>query len=531
MAGTASYGPTLAGAPTSLPGRAFRCAGIGALWALGFAGLVAARLPASAALAVPLFAASAGAVFGLLRPGSAALRHPLAAAVAAGAGLVSRHWPEPTFFILVPLLAAAIAWSLAADESASDTLPSWALPATVIGAAAVFFFQSAIRHWQFASGSRDLGLFYQSHWLMAHGLAPRNTVMGLHAFADHMAILDALLAQLLRIDDGPETLLFVQACAAASGALPLFWLARHILGRSRWALVVAWVRLLSPDVHSAVMFDYNPTCIGSAAILWTAWALVCRGTPAALAAALVTCLAKENLCIYVAVVALVLAWRAAPRRRSFAVVALATAVFVVDMRLLFSGRFDPDGYPHWRFEQLGETPSEGALAVVSAPHRAAMLLVDHRQKRRSLLLPLMTTGYVGLADPLSLVLQLPNWAERFLSTHGTRWWGYHYGMPAAATAALGLILGWRRLQTAGRRTGQVPAYLVSCALLAGVFPPLQDAGREPAERSLRTASAVLRLRRGRSYPARRGRVRGHRPRAQGRRSDHSCHTSPGAPSS
>lgn len=99
------------------------------------------------------------------------------------------------------------------------------------------------------------------------------------------------------------------------------------------------------------------------------------------------------------------------------------------------------------------------------------LLVDHPQKRRALLQPLAATGYVGLAAPISLLLQTPNWGEALLSTHRTRWWGYHYGVPAAATAVLGLMMGWRRLRQAGRDGARLPHYVVACALLTARLPP------------------------------------------------------------
>jgi hypothetical protein len=93
--------------------------------------------------------------------------------------------------------------------------------------------------------------------------------------------------------------------------------------------------------------------------------------------------------------------------------------------------------------------------------------VDHPQKRRALLLPLAATGYVAMADPATLLMQAPNWAERFLSSHRTRWWGYYYGMPAVATALVGAILGARRLQSAGLAGPRLGGYVAMCALIAG----------------------------------------------------------------
>jgi len=128
-----------------------------------------------------------------------------------------------------------------------------------------------------------------------------------------MELLDYAVAPLLRLHGGPETLLAVQAMALASAVFPLGWMGARVLESSRAGLALAVAWLLAPDVHSGVMFDYNPMLLGSAALLWTAWALLCRGTPSSLIAAVVACLAREDLCLYVAVLALVLALRG--RRR------------------------------------------------------------------------------------------------------------------------------------------------------------------------------------------------------------------------
>ena len=446
-------------------------AGTGALWGLAAAGLLAPR--ASPAMALVLFAAgaAAGAVAALARARAEAWRHPALAALAAACGGLMTVAPEPTFFLLVPLLAAALAWPFSADEAGEPPVPRGAVPALFGAAAAAFFWQSARRHWTFASGGRDLGLFYQTHWLMAHGLPLLNTVMGMPVFADHMTFDDFLVAPLLRLHDSATTLLFVQALAVASGVFPLHALGARWLGRPRLGLGLAAAWALAPDVHMGVMFDYNQTPFASALLLWTAWALVRGGPVAVFVTALLACGAKTDFCVYVAVIAIVLALRrAASWRRAAAVAAMATALFALELAVLFPW-FRAGGFRHWEFEDLGEGPREIALSALERPHRAATLIVDHPQKRRALLLPLATSGYVGMADPVSLLLQLPNWGERFLSSHRTRWWGYYYGMPAVATALVGALLGARRLSAAHRAGPHVGAYAAACALLVGVFPP------------------------------------------------------------
>jgi uncharacterized membrane protein len=460
----------------------------GACWGTGAFGLIAANLRADAAPLL-LAGAVAGAILASRRPAARSLDHPWLAALAAVAGAAVTVSPEPAFFLLVPLVVASVAWPLAAadapDAPLKRALPPWTLPAVFAAGAAVFFFQSAGRYWAYGAGSKDLGLFYQTHWLIAHGLPPLNTVMGMHALADHMELLDYAVAPLLRAHDGPEALLFVQALAVASAVFPLGWMGARILESSRAGLALAAAWLLAPDVHAGVMFDYNPMLPGSAALLWTAWALLCRGTAASVAAAVVACLAREDLCLYVTVLAAVLAVRGAGWKRAAAVAGVALTIFALEVLVLFP-RFRPSGFRHWeQFAEAGETAADapsGAAGLATA-------LVDHPQKRRSMLQPLAATGFVGLADPLSIVLQAPNWGERFFSSHGTRWWGYHYGAPAAATALVGAILGWRRMRAAGREGPRMGAYLAGCALVAGLLPPYST----PALREHRVRRSELYL--------------------------------------
>ena len=442
-------------------------AAIGGCWGTAAFGLVAANLRAEA---WPLLALGAclGAALGAWQPSAPSLDHARLAVLAAAAALVMIIAPEPAFFLLVPLVVASVCWPLstvgAPPPPMSRALPSWTLPATFAVGASVFFLQSAHRYWSFGAGAKDLGLFYQTHWLIAHGLPPLNTVMGMHALADHMELLDYVIAPLLRLHDGATTLLLAQALAVASAVFPLGWMGARVLESSRAGLALAVAWLLAPDVHAGVMFDYNPMVVGSAALLWLAWALLCRGTPACVIAAAVAGLAREDMCLYGAVLALVLAMRGAPWRRAALVAALMLAFFAVEM-LVFFPRFRPEGFRH--FEQFEEAAEAGPVR----PLGVAGALVDHPQKRRSLLQPLTATGFIGLADPVSLALQMPNWGERFFSSYGTRWWGYHYGVPAAATSLVGAILGWRRLRRAGREGRRMGAYLAGCALVTGLLPP------------------------------------------------------------
>jgi uncharacterized membrane protein len=445
---------------------------VGALHGFGAGCLVASRLEAWAAGVTIGLCLVLGAATALRLPSWPALARPWLSLVSALVGVALLRSVELAFFALVPLVAAAVAGAVTRPGREARPLPRWAVPALFALAAVAFFLQSANRHWQFASGSMDLGIFVQQHWLLSQGLAPFNTVMGMHMLADHMDWIDVLIAPLLRVAPGPETLLLVQALVVASAVFPLAALGTRLVGAYA-GLTAAAAFVLAPDVHMGVMFDYNPSTIGSALLVWAAAAIVTRGPVAAVGFALLACAAKENFTLYVAVLGLALSlMRLASWKRGLSITLLALSIFALQITVIFP-RYRTGGFRHWEFEELGETPKQIAAAAVGHPVRTTELLVDTADKRRGLLLPLLGTGYLGVAEPATLLLLLPNWGERFLSTHRTRWWGYYYGMPAVAMACLGMLVAWRRLARAGASGDRLPAYVLACVLIAGLFPPYE----------------------------------------------------------
>ena len=82
---------------------------IGALWGVAAAGLLVARVGPDAAVLVLALGALIGAAAAWAFPDGEALGHPVLAGVGAFSGALMTVAPEPTFFLLVPLVAAAAA--------------------------------------------------------------------------------------------------------------------------------------------------------------------------------------------------------------------------------------------------------------------------------------------------------------------------------------------------------------------------------------------------------------------------------------
>lgn len=353
-----------------------------------------------------------------------------------------------------PALALALAyvlWPLLADPSRRllDRVPRWRLVSTapVLVFSSVFvvvFIQSYRRHLWFGSAGKDLGLFHQSIWLLSRFKAPNNTIMGMHAFADHLEFIDFLVAPLMWLWPSPGALLAFQAVCVALGAVAVFDLARRKLGSAVLGVLLMFAYVAAIDLQNAVMFDWNPTTCGAGLLPWIVWCYE-HDRPRTFAVAIIlVALTKENLVLYALTLCLVLGWER-PRRRAWVAAAALFVFFVVEMKVIFPA-FRPEGFRHLRYEELGSSGGEILFTVITKPWYALSLLASPQSKVDGLLAPLSTVAFVGLLAPRWLLALVPMTLERFWSTHTNRYWGYHYGAGAGVLAIVAAIMGLAALR-------------------------------------------------------------------------------------
>ncbi|MBI5508734.1 MAG: DUF2079 domain-containing protein [Deltaproteobacteria bacterium] len=371
-----------------------------------------------------------------------------------------------------PCLGLFIAWSvwpvvarlwgrggarLVAIAGRGADLAPWLL---ALCCALVIFLQSYRRYWWFGAGGKDLGLFHQSVWLLSRFEAPHNTVMGLHAFADHLEFIDVLLAPVMWIWADAGALLLCQALIVAAGAVPIFLLGRRHLGSGIAAAAMVAVYLIGIDLQQAYMFDFNPTTCGAGLLPWVVWAFE-RERPILFALFLVlVALTKENLVLYGLGLCLTLAC-GVRRRLPLAAAALLAGFFVLEMKVIFP-LFAPEGFRHLRFEAMGGSATEILWSAVKSPAAAFALLWTPGNKINGLLSPFSTMAFAALLAPRYAFALAPVILERFWSSHANRWWGFHYGAGAGVLALLAGIEGLARFRrfAAGRA-----AYLGDVAVL------------------------------------------------------------------
>ncbi len=235
-----------------------------------------------------------------------------------------------------------------------------------------FIVSTWLRHLNLMSAHFDLGIMDQVLWQTVHGqvFAMTGPTLGLlqSRLAIHGDLLLLAYAPFYALWQDPRTLLTLQVLAVASGALPLFWLARRRLPET-WAVSVAALYLLQPVLQWSVLFDIHAIVLATPALLWGVWAAVTKRRVVMCSVLCLTLLAKEEVGLVVALTAVVLGWRHVISSRAAWILGLIALVWVLIMTGLILPRFatNESHFAIQYFSEYGQTVPGVFLGLLRHP--------------------------------------------------------------------------------------------------------------------------------------------------------------------
>ena len=156
----------------------------------------------------------------------------------------------------------------------------------------------------------------------------------------------------------PIMLTTAQALILASGALPVFWLARKHVGDDRAACNLALAYLPFPAVQWIALFDFHPVTLAVPLLLYMIWFLDEDRLLAATVFAVLAASSKEDIPLAIAGIGL---WYAVRRHRplvGWAMVVLGVAWTAVSLWIIVPhfGTGGPNPF-YGRWESVGGSPS------------------------------------------------------------------------------------------------------------------------------------------------------------------------------
>jgi len=337
--------------------------------------------------------------------------------------------------------------------------------------AAEFTALSVLRHRAFNTGRFDLGNIVQAIWTTAHGdgFLQQTNLHGeqISRLGSHFEPILAVFAPLWLIWPSPDMLVTVQALALASGALPVFWLARKHLGSERAAFGLALVYLIYPPLQWLAVDEFHPGALACPLLLYAFWYLDEDRLVMFGAFALVACLTREEIPLVVAGMGV---WYALRRRHyAFGLGVAAAGLALTAVIVTFVTPHFRHGAPltfYGRYKDVGGSPTEAVRMIFSHPIHVLQVAFDHRGIRYliDLLLPL---AGISLLAPLALIPALPLLAINLLSSaFGQTSIHFHYTAGEIPILVAAAVLGTAWL--AGKRT-RMAVWITGGVLVAVVI--------------------------------------------------------------
>ncbi|MGE0229688.1 MAG: DUF2079 domain-containing protein [Dehalococcoidia bacterium] len=336
----------------------------------------------------------------------------------------------------------------------------------------VYWLTESLRRWNdFETNAFDLAFFDQIIWNTAHGRWFETTFVPYNFAGQHFEPVLLLFAGAYQLGAGPPFLTGTQVVVVGLAALLLFEAGRSFGLRPLLAATIAVAFLLSPYVHRAMQFDFHPESMTAAPAFASLWAVGAGRPRLAAGLALGALLFKEDAVFIVVALGAVIAWRG-HRRLGIGTAAAAVAWTAVLLAVLMP--WWRDGAPGDLGERYADVTggNDGAAAaawLVTHPVGVARATVQLEHLWTATLF-VVTSALAMLAAPLTLLLLVPGLALAVLSTHPPQSaLELHYAAEVAVVAAIGVVIGARRLSE--RAPSGVGAGVVTGIVAAVVLAP------------------------------------------------------------
>jgi uncharacterized membrane protein len=354
--------------------------------------------------------------------------------------------------------------------------------AGVAAYAVLFLFAAVVHYAVFKTQRPDLGNMVQAIWSTLHGHFLQFTTLDGHQrdrLGFHVDPFLLLLAPLFWVWSSPLLLPIVQVLAVASGALPVFWLARKHLGSPRAGAHFAFAYLLYPATQfNAFTLDsgFHAVSLAVPLVLYAVWFLDEDRLIAFSLVALLACTTKEEIPLAVGCLGI---WYAVRRgRRLFGLTVFATGLAITLFDFLWViPHFSPTGADPFagRYAAVGGTPRGIAHTLVTDPGAFVHAIASGH---KAVYLALLLVPFLGLCllEPLMLLGALPDLAINLLSNkHDQTMLNTQYAAGIIPFLVAASIFGAVRFK---RHADQLSLWALAATAAVAVYSPLLPLGSE-----------------------------------------------------
>ena len=300
----------------------------------------------------------------------------------------------------------------------SSLAPVAALIALMAAYALCFGWLSLDRYWAYQMHALDMGNMGQAAWNTIHGHPFRFTNMRLPykieawntttRLSFHVEALFPVISLVYLIYPHPESLLVLQTLALTLGAVPVYLLARDMLGKPWLGVAFAAAYLLFPPLEAMNLYEFHPVSLATPLLVFAFLFAQRRRYPLFVICCLAAMGTKEEIGLVVAMFGLYVAFVNRDRRIGLGMAAVGAlwslaAVFVVERHYRLPGT---KAYLQARYAYLGHGVRGLLHTVFHNPGAFGRVLLIW-PKLWYLFRLLAPVGFLALLAPAVLLLGAP----------------------------------------------------------------------------------------------------------------------------
>ncbi|MFH0877371.1 MAG: DUF2079 domain-containing protein [Candidatus Omnitrophota bacterium] len=277
----------------------------------------------------------------------------------------------------------------------------------------VFCFVCAIKYKFYIYNDFDLAVHDQVMWNLCHG-SLYSSILRLDFLGNHAHLILFFLVPIYKLFASPLTLLFIQTLLMALGAIPLFLLARSVLGSAWFALSLATAYLFYPGLGYTNLFEFHPPALAIFFLLWMLYFYHRNRFGIFVLFMVLAMLCQENVPLGVIMVGLL---AAVNRRRWFWIVVPllgGAAYFLFAIKILM---------PHFNkgvmqflqlYAHLGSSYGEVIANIIKHPIMVLRIMLAP-VKLWFLFQLFAPVAFLCIASPIALAVGLPLFMQHLLS--------------------------------------------------------------------------------------------------------------------
>lgn len=378
-----------------------------------------------------------------------------------------------------------------------------AIPFLILLLSMAVVFKSSLRlnyfrYDTFNSNKFDLGWQAQTVWNTAHGRFFQVTDpygVNVSEASHHTDFLMVVFAPLFWIWEDPRLLLFVQGLILASGAIPLYLLARKELKSDWLGLLWGLSFLVYPAVGFLLHSDFHSVTLTIPLFLWAFYFLEKNLLAPFWGCIVLALLGKEEVSLIVFMLGLYV-WLARKRRRLGIAVSLAGFLWAVLSFLVIIPHYGPirqQGYEEFlqllygqyeaervgmsqnfflaRYSQFGDSYFEIAKNILFRPLNTLRFVLSN-ENLTYLFKVFSPLGFLSFLTPLVLLISLPELAINLLSNNLTmKRIGFQYVATIVPFVFLSALYGatWLREKVDEHRRSLLVSVLSGVVLLGSLW--------------------------------------------------------------